>query len=459
MREENMNLQSSWPKVLVRKWLNINSGRDKYHSDYRINAHFQRRKSCSDDGQYVVVSEELSEEWLVEKNSKTERPEFSQMPPPPIPNSNLRMFVGTWNVGGKSPDDQPNLKDWLRTKEPADIYVLGFQEIVPLNAGNVLGLEDCGPAARWLSLIRQALNEPQYYKPRESFSDLLFLEDDGEDLVSNFSWRKQQKHYCLAACKQMVGIFLCVWVRRDLLHHITSLQVSCVGRGIMGYLGNKGSISISLVVQQSTFCFVCSHLASGEKEGDAARRNWDVMEILRRTRFSQNHPHTILDHHNIIWLGDLNYRLASSSTGGDTNELFYMNDWQALLHKDELRIEQKAGRVFKGFQEGEIYFAPTYKYIANSDPYVVAPNDKRRTPAWCDRILWKGEGVEQIYYMRGESTFSDHRPVYSLFSVQLNAPEYPTQNSAKSAVEELLVCRSRSRSQGCIHTASGIKFH
>lgn len=35
--------------------------------------------------------------------------------------------MGTWNVGGKSPhdDDEPNLKDWLRTKAPADIYVLG----------------------------------------------------------------------------------------------------------------------------------------------------------------------------------------------------------------------------------------------------------------------------------------------------------------------------------------------
>ena len=117
-----------------------------------------------------------------------------------------------------------------------------------------------------------------------------------------------------------------------------------------------------MAVQQTTFCFVCSHLASGEKDGDAARRNWDVMEILRRTRFSQNHPHTILDHQyvlttysqyyniiftrasemslvicsNIIWLGDLNYRLASRSTCGDIYDLLNMNDWQALLLKDEV---------------------------------------------------------------------------------------------------------------------------
>lgn len=114
-----------------------------------------------------------------------------------------------------------------------------FQEIVPLNAGNILGAEDCGPAARWVSLIREALNEPQYFQPRLSFSD-------DEDLVSNW---QQQKHYCLAASKQMVGIFLCVWVRRDFLHHITSLQVSCVGRGIMGYLGNKVAILLDMIWQ------------------------------------------------------------------------------------------------------------------------------------------------------------------------------------------------------------------
>ena len=48
-----------------------------------------------------------------------------------------------------------------------------------------------------------------------------------------------QMNYCLAASKQMVGIFLSVWVRSDLMHHVRNLKVSCVGRGLMGYLGNK----------------------------------------------------------------------------------------------------------------------------------------------------------------------------------------------------------------------------
>ncbi|KAG2260303.1 hypothetical protein Bca52824_079597 [Brassica carinata] len=52
-----------------------------------------------------------------------------------------------------------NLNDWLlHSSAPADMYVLGFQVIVPLNAGNILGAEDNGPAHKWLYLIRKTLN-------------------------------------------------------------------------------------------------------------------------------------------------------------------------------------------------------------------------------------------------------------------------------------------------------------
>lgn len=101
------------------------------------------------------------------------------------------------------------------------MYLVRFQEIVPLNAGNVLGPEDSGPAAKWLGLIREALNSNEE------------LDNTGQNSP------KSSPRYCLAASKQMVGIFLSVWVRADLCNHVTNLKVSSVGRGIMGYLGNK----------------------------------------------------------------------------------------------------------------------------------------------------------------------------------------------------------------------------
>jgi hypothetical protein len=65
----------------------------------------------------------------------------------------------------------------------------------------------------------------------------------------------------------------------------------------------QGSISISMSLHHTTFCFICCHLTSGEKEGDELRRNSDVMEILRKTRFPRvrndgdiKSPETILEH-------------------------------------------------------------------------------------------------------------------------------------------------------------------
>nr|CAB3463687.1 unnamed protein product [Digitaria exilis] len=320
---------------------------------------------------------------------------------------------------------------------------MNFQEIVPLNAGNVLGAEDKGPASQWLDLIRRALNPSSSSSPesrrshglftsdgRVSFWDLLAAEDsrlstasepdddasepstsnpessseEEEEDAGDFGRRRGQHGYRLAASKQMVGIFLCVWVRADLLPCVTGLRVSCVGRGIMGYMGNKGSISVSLTLRGgAALCFVCTHLASGEKDGDEVRRNSDVAEILKRTRFAQQSspplrfprrpaaaalsPETILDHDKVIWLGDLNYRLTSNGGGGETRELLERKDWPALLERDQLRTEQRAGRVFAGWEEGRIRFPPTFKYLADSDAYAMSlgssgSREKKRTPAW-----------------------------------------------------------------------------
>ncbi|TVU18250.1 hypothetical protein EJB05_34339 [Eragrostis curvula] len=507
MREGNakMSKSSSWPKAktVMKKWLNLRNS--EFHSDCisKISnpsfmspfsdpfdegfgeGHQQHqrvmRKSCSDRDGSLPTSRDLSGGWLVESSENLRPPPRYGSPAPRSswrPSKDLRMFVGTWNVGGRAPHGGLDLSDWLMdgpASSSAHIYVLGFQEIVPLNAENVLGAEDKGPAYQWLDLIRRALNprsskrsqsfpqsrryvaktNPDLHQnaARVSFSDLLAAEDrlstvsepedndDSEPSTSNLESSSDEdtsdstvhgstRHgYRLTASKQMVGIFLCVWVRADIMPFLTSLKVSCVGRGIMGYMGNKGSISVSLSLQGSaTMCFVCTHLASGEKDGDEVRRNSDVAEILKRTRFPPHRrvfglpappsPETILEHDKVIWLGDLNYRLTGSSCG-DTQELLERSDWEALLERDQLRTEQRAGRVFAGWEEGRIGFPPTYKYLADSDAYAMtsrSSRDNKRTPAWCDRILWRGSGMEQLWYTRGESRFSDHRPVTSLFS-------------------------------------------
>ncbi|XP_042015611.1 type I inositol polyphosphate 5-phosphatase 4-like [Salvia splendens] len=541
----------SWPKTLVKKWFNIKGKTEDFHADDIIsggvdeewrNSFREREEACTIKKSKTERSGRRASDRLRRSKIDLEASQLTDV-------HNSRIFVATWNVAGKSPPSYLNLEEWLHTSPPADVYVLGFQEIVPLNAGNVLGTEDNGPARKWLALIRETLNSlpgssgncrtpspvpdpiveldddfegsnrenASSFFHRRSFQSLSrsmrVVEDDslmaqprldrrysvcdraiyGRSRPSEYSYDPNgrwdcssgddnnglseshctysspvpyngsasmedrdsgpaQSRYCLVASKQMVGIFLTVWVKRDLRDAVRNLKVSCVGRGLMGYLGNKGSISISLSLHQTSFCFVCSHLTSGEKDSDELRRNSDVTEILRKTRFprvhsvgDENSPQTILEHDRIIWLGDLNYRIALSYRCAKA--LVEMRNWRVLLDNDQLRVEQRHGRVFTGWNEGRIYFPPTYKYSNNSDRYAgedMHPKEKRRTPAWCDRILWHGRGLQQLSYVRGESRFSDHRPVYSIFLAEVESinrnriKKNMAYSSSRVEVEEML---------------------
>ncbi|KAK3138161.1 hypothetical protein QOZ80_5AG0365310 [Eleusine coracana subsp. coracana] len=78
---------------------------------------------------------------------------------PHIDVKELRICVGTWNVGGICPPTDLDIQEWLDTEEPADIYVLGFQEIIPLEVGYMIGSEDNRPVAVWEHIIGETLNK------------------------------------------------------------------------------------------------------------------------------------------------------------------------------------------------------------------------------------------------------------------------------------------------------------
>jgi len=72
-------------------------------------------------------------------------------------------------------------------------------------------------------------------------------------------------------------------------------------------------------------------------------------------------------------------------------ELIRKKKWKKLQKFDQLKNEQQQGGVFHGWKEGDIDFAPTYKYSVELDNSYTGdkhnssiPNtgEKRRTPAW-----------------------------------------------------------------------------
>lgn len=331
-----------------------------------------------------------------------------------------KVFVSTWNVGGKGPTSDLDLSDWLDTNNNSyDIYVIGFQEIVPLTAGNILGRENSRISMEWNSLIKATLNKS------------LSIPQRSQGVKQKVHPLKHGRHFtdhifCCIITKKMVGIQVSVWVRGDLEPYIRYPSFSCIGCGILGCLGNKGAVSVSFLLHETSFCIVCCHLASGGKEGDVKLRNCNVMEILERTSFPRGLPDhglpvKILDH-QIILLGDLNYRIALPEA--KTRLLVQKKEWDILLAKDQLRYEMSEGRPFEGWYEGTITFFPTYKYYLNLDAYYGCADDrgeKRRAPAWCDRILWYGRGLKQIQYDRSEMRISDHRPVRAIFIADVKA--------------------------------------
>jgi len=62
----------------------------------------------------------------------------------------------------------------------------------------------------------------------------------------------------------------------------------------------QGSISIRFYLHETSFCFICSHLASGGKEEDKKQRNANATDILYQTSFPtgplHDLPQKILDH-------------------------------------------------------------------------------------------------------------------------------------------------------------------
>jgi hypothetical protein len=127
----------------------------------------------------------------------------------------------------------------------------------------------------------------------------------------------------------------------------------------------------------------------------------------------------VLDHEVCIMNGDLNYRIDAIPRNAVV-DMIKRNEFSKLLERDQIMISRRriSGFRLSSFAEAPITFAPTYKYDVGTDEY--DSSEKRRSPAWCDRLLYRGPGrIKQLEYRRHEVRVSDHRPVSGTFKIRV----------------------------------------
>lgn len=346
-------------------------------------------------------------------------------------------------MNGKFPKE--DISAWLTEGADADVYlpdvyVVGLQEMVDLTAANVVAQAQCGKRSKeWLVLLQDTLSKAS-------------------------SGGKEGERFELLGTQYLVGVMIAVLVKKKYRPFITGLQEATAAVGLFGVGGNKGGAAMRFRLFDTTFCFVCAHLAAHQNA--VTQRNNDYHAINAKIEFrdegtgsgsvggvevdvapsspspsnSQTSTYGVFDHDFLVWLGDFNYRLSEGlptekvfelvgqplgGVGTNPSVSLFGGALETLRRADQLCTERAAGRVFASFNEGPLSFRPTYKFQVGTSLYEARPEKKLRPPAWCDRILWRtSPGVtsprhwRQLYYGSVESIkASDHKPVHALFEV------------------------------------------
>ncbi|KAI1703659.1 polyphosphatidylinositol phosphatase INP52 [Ditylenchus destructor] len=404
----------------------------------------------------------------------------------PTRSRKIGVFVTTFNTNAKIPEKK-EMKLWLNLEEKKekelegmmpDLVVIGLQEIVQLGPGRatrdafqaMINVQP-GKVDKWLNILSEELNQHNYVRMRlvPMFGLLLVL----------YHRRKFSDN---AGSSAPVD---------DDTVSVTEMRTANVKTGKGDILRNKGAVGISLLLNNSMrVCFVNAHLSHGEGAANLRLRNDNFNTILKRMTFAAKRdwfkrmsnrvgidtkPFKILQHDLVIWMGDLNFRLnyensplvreqvVAWSIGNIYEEYKVLMDYDQLRSQLTPKLEEQNPKqkteeksklkdrligglkhglnwlkvkskqtptAFEGFQEDDITFAPTYKFDTNTEEDKYDTSEKKRWPAWTDRILhWTPyhgsnpppqtfELEQKSYESVREIRISDHRIVRAAFLIK-----------------------------------------
>ncbi|KAE8722419.1 Type I inositol 1,4,5-trisphosphate 5-phosphatase 13 [Hibiscus syriacus] len=272
---------------------------------------------------------------------------------------NIRMLIGTWNVGqGRASHE--SLMSWLGSVvSDVGIVVVGLQE-VDMGAGflamsaakETVGLEGSSIGHWWLDTIGKALDENTTFDRMGS--------------------------------RQLAGLLISLWVRKSIRTHVGDIDAAAVPCGFDQAIGNKvfdfhnfDCHGLRIRVYDRLICFVNCHLAAHLEAVN--RRNADFDHIFRNMVFTRsssnvlyyaaagasisvqtgqiasatafpqpagvNTEETKLDLAEadmVVFCGDFNYRLFGISYD-EARDFVSQRCFDWLREKDHLREEMRAG--------------------------------------------------------------------------------------------------------------------
>ncbi|KAF9886763.1 hypothetical protein FE257_011140 [Aspergillus nanangensis] len=355
----------------------------------------------------------LEDDWL-ESRMQAQDVEFCTF-------REIRAVIVTWNAGASTPGSiraSTFVQDAVQPDNPPEILVFGFQELVDLENKKITAK----------SLLMSSKKKESGEKEHMSRQYRVWMEHLTQAINECMPL---DESYVLLHSANLIGLFTCVFVKHKERQRIKALSASEVKRGMGGLHGNKGALILRFVLDDTSLCFVNCHLAAGQSH--TAQRNNDIAGILeaetlpheqslitRADHFAHGGDGSmIMDHEICILNGDLNYRIDSVPRHVIIDDI-RNNNLAKLLDRDQLLASRRKNPGFRlrSFVEAPITFAPTYKYDVGTDNY--DSSDKKRSPAWCDRVLYRGLGrVKQLDYRRHEVRASDHRPVSASFKLRI----------------------------------------
>ncbi|KAK7954929.1 endonuclease/Exonuclease/phosphatase [Apiospora saccharicola] len=404
------------PWVVKKEWLGHGNPVIKLHADQASFYRLDRLQVLSLGADNMIkVWDGLLQDDFIETEMKALDRQYCEF-------QDIRTLCMTWNAGASTPtnlryseQDSTFIRNLLESSDCPDILVFGFQELVDL--------EDKTATAKRLfkSKKKDAVTDQERMSHQyRDWRDFLIRSLD--------DYMPPDCLYHLLHTSTLVGLFTCIFVRSTIRDRVTNLQSADIKRGMGGLHGNKGAIVVRFMVEDTSLCFINCHLAAGQSQANA--RHADIAAIVESAILPvERDPNVridsfmgggdgtmVLDHELVLLNGDLNYRIDTMSRDTVVAAV-KSNNLAKLLDRDQLLVARRRNPGFRlrAFDEMPIQFAPTYKYDVGTDNYDTS--EKKRSPAWCDRLLHRGCGrIQQLDYRRHEVRVSDHRPVTGRFN-------------------------------------------